>query len=190
MSNEILTNTIFELTKAVYRVTELFPQNEVLKNQIRQKANDILSLASVYHLHNNNLSERKRLIYNVISNVSIINVYFQFSKIQEFAHPVNFDVLENEYLKLSDFFRTEITKNGSNNEISEITDNNKLLSDRQEQILSYIQEKTKAQISDLSLLLDSQCSEKTIRRDLQKLMDCGLVNQVGDRRWTTYILNS
>ena len=34
-----MNRKIFELTLAVYRVTDLFPESEVLKRQVREKAN-------------------------------------------------------------------------------------------------------------------------------------------------------
>lgn len=191
--NEIAKNTVFELTKAVYRVTALFSPNEVLKNQIRQKANDILSLISVYQNHFNdfkdNPAEQKRLVYNITSSITVINVYFQLAKIYELAHPLNFDVLESEYLKLSDVFRNVAAQNNGKIEENSFLNSEIKLTDRQLKLLNYLKEKNQAQISDLSALLNNQLSEKTIRRDLQKMIDYGLIRQIGEKRWTAYFLN-
>ena len=47
MSNE-MNRKIFELTLAVYRVTDIFPKDEVLKRQIRERANEVLGLVCEY----------------------------------------------------------------------------------------------------------------------------------------------
>ena len=43
-----IQRNIFELTLAVYRVTDFFPQGEVLRRQIREKTNEIFTRVTEY----------------------------------------------------------------------------------------------------------------------------------------------
>ena len=41
---------VFDLTLALYRVTDFFPKDEALKRSLREKANEIFGLANEYQL--------------------------------------------------------------------------------------------------------------------------------------------
>jgi hypothetical protein len=69
--------------------------------------------------------------------------------------------------------------------IGHIKDNG--LNVRQESILSVIKDKVRAQIKDISTRLP-EVSEKTIQRELQALVEKGIVLKSGERRWSTYSL--
>ncbi len=61
--------------------------------------------------------------------------------------------------------------------------------ERQEAILSILKSKGASHIKDISTVI-LNVSEKTIQRELQGLVDQGVVLRSGDRRWTTYTLVS
>lgn len=58
---------------------------------------------------------------------------------------------------------------------------------RHQNILKILKQKKDAKIGDLSALIQD-CSPKTIQRDLQELVDAGMVTKEGERRWSTYNL--
>ncbi|MFT5280617.1 MAG: putative transcriptional regulator [Flavobacteriaceae bacterium] len=60
--------------------------------------------------------------------------------------------------------------------------------ERTRAILQVVKDKKKVSIKDISeIILD--CSEKTIQRTLNELIDKGLVAKEGDKRWSTYSLS-
>ncbi len=70
-------------------------------------------------------------------------------------------------------------------DISEVKDIR--IKDRQEGILSVIRNKGQANIKDISTVIRG-VSEKTIQRELQSLVEAGIVGKKGERRWSTYFL--
>jgi DNA-binding transcriptional ArsR family regulator len=58
---------------------------------------------------------------------------------------------------------------------------------RQESILEILRTKGSSYIKDISMLI-REVSEKTIQRELQALVEKGIVEKTGERRWTTYSL--
>ena len=79
--------------------------------------------------------------------------------------------------------QTEQKKNSSKgHSIGQVLDKK---SDRQEAVLSVLKSRDFAYIKDISTVI-RDVSEKTIQRELQQLVDKGLVSKEGERRWTTY----
>lgn len=64
----------------------------------------------------------------------------------------------------------------------------KTLSDRKGQIIAVLKDKGKVGIKDISNVI-RDCSPKTIQRELQAMIDQGIVTKEGERRWSTYSLN-
>jgi hypothetical protein len=60
-------------------------------------------------------------------------------------------------------------------------------SDRQQAILTVLQNKGPSYIKDISTII-RDVSEKTIQRELQSLASRGLITRSGERRWTQYSL--
>jgi len=58
---------------------------------------------------------------------------------------------------------------------------------RHENITKILRQKKDASINDICALFDD-CSSKTIQRDLNEMIDNGLVMKRGDRRWSVYNL--
>ncbi|HYC34112.1 MAG TPA: DeoR family transcriptional regulator [Candidatus Paceibacterota bacterium] len=58
---------------------------------------------------------------------------------------------------------------------------------RSERILMIIKDKGEVSIKDISILF-SECSEKTIQRELNDLLNHGKIKKTGDRRWSRYSL--
>ncbi|HUQ30071.1 MAG TPA: DeoR family transcriptional regulator [Candidatus Paceibacterota bacterium] len=59
--------------------------------------------------------------------------------------------------------------------------------DRKGKIISVLKSKGQASIKDISTLIRG-VSEKTIQRELQSLVEQGMVKKSGERRWSTYTL--
>ena len=64
---------------------------------------------------------------------------------------------------------------------------NNLKEQRKEKIITILKEKPEASINDICENI-SDCSSKTIQRDLIDMINSGLVKKEGTRRWSTYSL--
>lgn len=64
----------------------------------------------------------------------------------------------------------------------------KSTNDRKGQIIAILKDKGEVGIKDISNVI-RDCSPKTIQRELQVLIDQGVVKKEGERRWSTYALN-
>lgn len=62
-----------------------------------------------------------------------------------------------------------------------------VLNDRQREILSYLESTGQAQIGSIREILGDTVSEKTLQRDLLQLVANGVIQRLGDNRWTTYL---
>jgi len=78
---------------------------------------------------------------------------------------------------LDDFFKQKIVQNSQN------IDNN----ERQIKIKNIVKEKGPVTIKDIHDIF-KEVSEKTIQRELQKMVDLGQVRKEGERRWTKYFI--
>lgn len=106
--------------------------------------------------------------------------------------------LEKENLSLSVFNRgNDIKKTHSMSFTNKRTENNvlnkhlpyidykKVKSERVEKIMSIIKDKKEASIKDISLPF-TDCSEKTIQRELNDLIEKGQIKKIGAKRWSRY----
>lgn len=88
-----LHQKIFELTLALYRVTDFFPQGEVLRKHLREKANEVLSRIAEYGFS----QERERDATAIVARVEAIKGYLKLARSMRWVKPVNLTVLEREY---------------------------------------------------------------------------------------------
>lgn len=116
---------IFELTYAVYRVTDLFSRDEVLKRQIREKANEILSGTHESLAGENNKEKMKE----TLARIQSIRSYLAMARLARIVKAVNAAVLDREYDFFVRFFEHELDnlvnditagKNGKEREKTEI----------------------------------------------------------------------
>lgn len=87
----------YQLTLALYRVTDFFPDSEVLRRQLREKANEIFGMISEYHY----LSDHHYDVSAILAKIYIIKGYIGIARSMHFVKPVNFIVIEREYTLLS-----------------------------------------------------------------------------------------
>lgn len=100
-----LNKKIFELTLAVYRVTDIFPKDEVLKRQIREKANEILSSVCEY---DRKIGENNARF--LLAKIQAIRTYLGVARFTNLAKAVNTAVLDREYDFFVNFFERELVK--------------------------------------------------------------------------------
>jgi len=166
---EKLKEKALRLGLAVYRVTKLFPEGEVLISQIREAANQVLSGLVL------NQSKEARKQTEVILN------YLRLAQTQNWIKPINFDILINEYIGLMAEIRSNKgeARSGENKTAK--------LTGRQKKILDYIQNvKLKSfQAGDLNAGL-VKMSVRTLSRELSDLTDKGCLKRDGQGRGVFY----
>lgn len=103
-----------ELCLAVYRILDLFPENDVFKNQIKELANsitaDILAIERIgakiplYLPAEAIKSIFDSLALDIVKNIEKLIGYFQIAQAEKrlLVNPINFDILIREYQKLEE----------------------------------------------------------------------------------------
>ena len=98
-----LQKEVFELTLALYRVTDFFPKNDTLRRSIREKANEIFSRITEYG-HGKGDESEALLIF---ARIESIKGYLDIARTMRLVKPVNLSVLYREYEFLGQFFKNE-----------------------------------------------------------------------------------
>ena len=94
---------VFELTLALYRVTDFFPKNDTLRRSLREKANEIFSRITEYG-HGKGDESEALLIF---ARIESIKGYLDIARTMRLVKPVNLSVLYREYEFLGQFFKNE-----------------------------------------------------------------------------------
>lgn len=101
-----LHRKIFELTLALYRVTDFFPHGEPIRRNLREKANEIFGSVTEY----GHSFDIEREAASILSRINAVRGYLKIAKSQRFVKPINMRVLEREYDRVVAFFERELTK--------------------------------------------------------------------------------
>src|SRR3989338_5010806 len=97
--DEAFIQRAVELCLAVYRVTEKFPENEVLRQKFRKLSIDLLSLFCYYRA--NPASKSRLFIYSKAKGKIIeFDAYSRVVRAQAWVNPANFKILLKEYENL------------------------------------------------------------------------------------------
>lgn len=193
-------DSIINLTKALYKVTSLFPEEETLINSIRKRGNLILSFLII--INNKNLilggEELKTFSIKCKRNVKILLSYFEIAESQNWIDPKNFEILKSQYsLILKELKNIKIVEkkavDKSEKKIEETkkeTNESKfVLSEVQEKVITVLQGNGKMRPCDLNQFFLG-INPRSIRRELQDLKNRGIVVSNGSGRKTFYEMNS
>ncbi len=156
---------ILKLTLAVYRVSDLFSQEEPLKFQIRESANKILAYLMLNHYENGS-----RYIREMIG-------FFDLAEAKNLVDSKNFLVLRREYDRIQ-----------KSNLSSELTSLKKPIQERKEQILGILSENGKTRVGDL-IKIFPDVNRRTLLRDLAEFAKTGLIIRNGNGRGAYYTHN-
>ena len=105
-----IQSKVFELTLALYRVTDFFPEGEALRRHLRQKANDVLGSVAEYSAS----EDQERAVLGMLAHIQTIHSYLGVARAMRFVKPINLTVLEREYRALEDFFTRELDNQKTN----------------------------------------------------------------------------
>lgn len=218
---------------AVYRVTDLFTNNEPLKWKLRKDALNVTeTLEKKFSLASGNHLVFLQELQNAQKHIRSLRAKLAVAQAGGYILRINFQVLEQEYKDIADILTGEMTgvsnkadKNlldiyighgvfikdmqnltdmsnrkpsivnqsiGGSSEVSVYSKKNisepSSINERQEAIKNTLQRKSWIGLPDLVSLYSAGVSNKTIQRDLQILMQRGIVQSKGERRWRRYAL--
>ena len=89
-----------KITEALYRITDLFPEDEPLKWILRDKAMEIFNLT--IFTKNDSFHQRVSYIEKISSEIYRIVQFLEVGQATSFISSLNFEVIKREYLTLKD----------------------------------------------------------------------------------------
>jgi len=156
--------------------------------------------------------KRKEIIFSMENNLEVINNYFEIAKWQNWIN--YFDILEiqEEYDKIKFNLFEEIKKIELNNltikpaiffnnrnssietesikaEENLFNNSSKDFESRRDKILKILKKVERIQVGEINKLFPD-VSKRTIRRDFQKMLNQGIIQRIGEKNNTFYILKN
>ena len=181
-----------QLTNNLYKLTLFFPKKEPLRYKIREVGDDVLS--KILFLLRENSIKPKTLIPDIEKDLEILDSFFEVAKVQNWISP--FDILEiqQEYSKIRGEFerfsgigKEEGPAIGLPSVELEMTSMPENINNRQGKILEILKERGRAQVGDLKTVFPD-ISKRTLRRDFKDMLRQNLIERIGERNETFYIL--
>lgn len=111
-----LEQRLFDLTLALYRVTDFFPPGEALRKHLREKANEIFGQILEY----NYATDLENAILKILGKIQAMNGYLEIAKSLRVVRPINLIILGREYIFLADFFNKELESLSRTSEVSSV----------------------------------------------------------------------
>ncbi len=172
-------------------MTLFFPKKEPLRYKIREVGDDVL--AKILLLLRENSMKPKTLIADIEKDLEILDSFFEVAKVQNWISP--FDILEiqKEYSKIRGEFEGFSIIKEENPAIGllsaqvEMAPETADINERQSRILEILKERGRAQVGDLKNIFPD-ISKRTLRRDFKDMLKQNLIERVGERNETFYIL--
>lgn len=210
-----LTEKCRKITEALYRVTDLLPEQEPLKWGLRERAMSIFS--KITELKDIPTHKKARNLEEIIHSASGILNFLELASAASFISQLNFEVLKREYLALVNFIEDRKEEflpaeqiliqpmPASGNFLKEKNDkghngqkNKKLAKemsvmddiDRRTKILVILNNnKNWVSIKDI-ISTFNDIGPKTVQRELSAMVSQGLLKTTGEKRWRKYSLKS
>ncbi|MCG2699942.1 DeoR family transcriptional regulator [Candidatus Parcubacteria bacterium] len=198
-----------ELTSAVYKILDFFPEEEPLKNKAKEKALAILENLVLVSLPDNPHpnTQKNRAASQALKDIEVLESYLSLGRKREWVDGMNLMILLKEYGQIKKeiepiaklvILETEQAKEPVKTKLEKPVDNNVdkvveksellLLSERQNKILEILKIQTKAQVADFKKVL-SEVTKRTLRRDLDVLLKIGKVERIGEWNQIFYQLS-
>ncbi len=149
--------------------------------------------------------EKRESAFNVERNIEILDALFELAKKQDWVLKREISDIQDEYLVIkkevedfNDLTRKELRevnvlpvvteeKEKKEEKITASFVKKEDLNNRQEKILGLVKEKERIQVKDIQEILP-KITKRTLRRDLNFLMDRSLVRRIGKGNGTYYML--
>jgi predicted transcriptional regulator len=212
-SGEPYLKYIFKKTEkivaALYLVSNLLKDKEPIKWRLREKSMSLMS--SVLVLNDEQSFDKDYAVRALFSDAIEILSTISLAHIGGLLSSMNYEILRTEIEKVVSVIKDNVTleKEAKGYVLSEnffkedliatkkvekenqpIKDNSQPVqkkNNRQEVILDLLRTKSNLTVKDVAQVV-TNCSEKTIQRELIYLVDKGVVKREGERRWSRYSL--
>ncbi len=209
-SGEPYLKQVFKKTEkvvaALYLVSNLIKDKEPIKWKLRERSMTLMSAALT--LNDDQSFDKDFAVRTVFSDILEILSTLSLAHMSGLLSEMNYNILRVEVEKIANilkdnlvieretkgyvlsesFFKEDIVK--AKNIVPVIKDNVTELpkkNNRQEVILSLLKTRSNLTIKDVAQVV-TDCSEKTIQRELINMVEKGLVKREGERRWSRYSL--
>ena len=175
------------LVSAIYRVTDRFPIDEILRSRLREQALNILN-----HAEHAYLGDEEHFNKFVASVRTLVN-YCELAEQQNWVDRKNFRILKNSFFNFLNTFTFQVSTQVVSKNPAKFSlpskndpkvDNNEFTS-RQKNILDHIRQNNNSHVAELANMF-SDVSQRTIRRDLDRLSIAGLIIKKGKTNGTVY----
>lgn len=202
--DDIMEDKYIKITNAVYKLLDFFPESDPLKNRAKDKALQIMESMVLLAGWQNNAQgwtsvQKEKIVSGLLEDIEILKTYLKLGNAQGWIDNINFLIVCQEY----DNIKTKIVKalcltaenhiidippkTGENEKQTKIKEIK--LSERQKKIIKILEEKGKAQVSDFKTVL-TDVTKRTIRRDLDELLEAGKITRIGEWNQVFYKITS
>lgn len=188
-----------KLTNTAYKVLDFFPEADPLKNKAKEKVLSIMeNLPLVLATDGWASLQKDKALSQLTQDIDIFLSCLKIAKSQRWIDNINFLILSKEYeairkevLAQKPGIRNPVSVNeetgvgaSASANASADTRNDgdglqKELTERQKKILEMLNENEKAQVSDIIKIMPD-ITKRTIRRDLDGLLEMGKVVRIGE----------
>ena len=167
-----------EIASAVYDIVEFFPDDEPLKQKIKEKALQIMESLVLIFL-SDNPSVNPKSASQALKDIDVLLSYLSLAKERGWVNNMNLMILFKEYEEIKGKLRPIAQDNAPVDNSVNKNKENVQLSSRQEKIIEILIRQEKVQVSDLQKALNN-VSKRTLRRDLDELLKMGRVERFGE----------
>ncbi len=188
---------LIETTKHLYRLTLLFPKKEPLRYKTREIGNIIFNNYILKERLLTDKSQKNRyhqVLFEIQKDLDILLSQLEIAKYQNWASHFEILELQEKYQKIDTEIKQAIKElvfiKTEPKEVKEKPVERKINVDfnsRQENIVSVLKNKEKIQVKDIITVLPN-VTKRTIRRDLNDLMEKGVIKRIGQNNETFYAL--
>lgn len=186
---------LIKLTNTAYRVLEFLPESDPLKNRAKDKVLAIMdNLAFIFSTSGWASLQKDKAQNQLLTDIDALLTYLEIGRSQGWISAINYLIISNEYEKIKQEIGPikEMTQKLPNMEFKEVAepapDSQSGITARQGKILEFLKEKEKAQVMDLQIILPD-VTKRTIRRDLDELLQMRKITRLGDFNQVFYKLN-
>jgi Fe2+ or Zn2+ uptake regulation protein len=194
----IMEEKYLKLTNTAYKVLDFFPEQDPLKNKAKEKVLAIMeNLPLVLATDGWASLQKEKVSSQLLLDIDIFLSYLKLAKSQRWIDDINFLILQKEYEAIKKDILTQkpgirypvSAESKINSEIASSPrqggtpgndgeETREGLTERQKKILEMLDKNEKAQVSDIIKVLPN-ITKRTIRRDLDGLLEMGKVVRVG-----------
>lgn len=199
-----------KLANTAYKILEFLPEQDPLKNKAKEKVLAILENLSVVLGTDGWASlQKEKALNQLVTDIDVFLSYLKIAKSQRWIDDINFLILQKEYdglkkeIPVSNIAPNRVSslrgsRSAGDEVIQSSNTNSRLprspmglarndeeglqkqeLTERQKKILEMLDQNEKAQVSDIIKIMPD-ITKRTIRRDLDGLLEMGKVVRVGE----------